>query len=138
MNLYCAPVIMACLLSTRASHDALRHAAVYTLRVVHTMLSTFIPTILPWRPGDVPNILVWLFQFTRGLYEVEDANFCFPVLLLHKLHLPTKTLLAPCTVTTVLVPSSFYIAVACHPSTRHVSISTSCCALAAFLFSYPV
>lgn len=138
MSLYYAPAIAFYLLSTMVSHDTLRQAAFYALRIALAILSTFVLIFLPWLPDDIPHILARLFPFTRGLFEDKVANFWCTISLLHKLRLPTKTLLALCSGTTVFASAPFYIAVARRPSTRQLSISASGCALAAFLFSYQV
>jgi alpha-1,3-glucosyltransferase len=141
MNLYYAPAIAAYLLSTMAQRRPLRSAIPYAFSIAACILITTCIIFLPWlRPWSLPHVLSRIFPVSRGLFEDKVANLWCSLSVAVKLDqlLSKGALVKLCTAATLAACTPFCIAVACQPTIRQLLLSSTGCALSAYLFSFHV
>lgn len=117
-------------------------AFVFVCKVISSILLVSVITFWPWLSEKelLVAVLKRLFPVSRGLFEDKVANVWCSISVLIKM----KTLLEPemlvktCATCTVLTSLPFCAAVAVKPSPDRLLLSTSGCALAAYLLSFQV
>lgn len=141
---YVLPVFT--LLQTRLFHLAksrgLFHALAYAVRILSAIALTTLVVFAPWISSRelMAAVLARMFPTSRGLYEDKVANvWCtVSVILPVRKYLSQNGLLVVCTLATLVSSAPFCLALVRKPTPIRLLLSTSACALCAYLFSYQV
>lgn len=145
LSLYYALPIACVLLSrlnTMLRRARFASAIALSTRVLLSIVIVTMATFAPWLHSAtlLRAVLSRCFPLSRGLYEDKVANIWCSLSVIYRLqnHLPPNTAFRVCALVTLLASLPFCVAVARKPSPTRLLLSTSGCALSAFLFSYQV
>lgn len=145
MGLYYGLAVFSCLASRLVNilrKRGLANAVIFASKVFLSIILTSLISFWPWMLDKelLIQVLDRLFPLSRGLFEDKVANVWCSISVLVKLkHLVEPDLLFKfCASITVLASLPFCVAVAMRPSSECFLLSTSGCALSAYLFSYQV